>query len=409
MPLKAILIRAEGALAEPAEIERLALNRVFTEAGYPWSCERRDFATVLGLPTRRERVSHLVTERHRRTGSDADRESLILAIKRRLDSTVDDILRAEPLRPRAGIMELISEAKSEGIAVGLITAMSREELAPILAAIPRFPKDRFDVIVTHDEAPTLSAAYAESIDRLRTEAAEVLAIEASARGLAAATAHRVPAVVVRSPHREYGSDENLEAALAVVKMLPGVVTPPLAETLGPLGPEQRSELLSALRRLHVGVPGAADGMERSSAMRVSEILTTKGSAVKTIASGETIRTLALRLRSEAVGAMVVLSERGEIEGIISERDIARGLAEHGPDLPAMKVQDLMTKGVIICSPDDSIVTVSRTMTQRRIRHLPVLDQGKLVGLISIGDVLNHRLDQMQQEVNVLRDYAIARR
>lgn len=143
-------------------------------------------------------------------------------------------------------------------------------------------------------------------------------------------------------------------------------------------------------------------------MRVASILKTKGSAVKAVTSHDTIRGLALRLKAEGVGALVVLSEKGEIEGIISERDLARGLAEHGSELAAMKVADLMTKAVITCTPDDSIVSVSKTMTQRRIRHLPVMEGGKLVGLISIGDVLHYRLDEMQQEVNVLRDYAIAR-
>lgn len=144
-------------------------------------------------------------------------------------------------------------------------------------------------------------------------------------------------------------------------------------------------------------------------MTVAEILKRKGPGVKTILSSETVWALANRLRAENVGAMVVVRDRSEdIEGIVSERDIARGLAEHGSNLPGMPVSALMTRGVITCVSSDSLGTVARTMTQRRIRHLPVMEDSKLIGLVSIGDVLGYRLDEMQQEVNVLRDYAIAK-
>ncbi len=145
-------------------------------------------------------------------------------------------------------------------------------------------------------------------------------------------------------------------------------------------------------------------------MTVAAILQKKGSAVKTILSTETVWALSQRLRAENVGAMVVVrADRSEeIEGIVSERDIARGLAEHGSTLPGMPVSSLMTRGVITCLATDTLATVARTMTQRRIRHVPVTENGKLLGLVSIGDVLSLRLDEMQQEVNVLRDYAIAR-
>lgn len=144
-------------------------------------------------------------------------------------------------------------------------------------------------------------------------------------------------------------------------------------------------------------------------MTVAAILKKKGPAVKTILATETIWALAQRLRTENVGAMVVVRDRSEeIEGIVSERDIARGLAEHGSTLPGMPVSSIMTRGVITCLSTDTLASVARTMTQRRIRHLPVTENGKLHGLVSIGDVLSLRLDEMQQEVNVLRDYAIAR-
>ncbi len=107
--------------------------------------------------------------------------------------------------------------------------------------------------------------------------------------------------------------------------------------------------------------------------------------------------------------MVVKNADGGVKGIISERDLARGLAQYGNDLPSLPVSALMTETVVTCAPEDTVATVAKVMTQRRIRHLPVVVGGKLVGLVSIGDVLKHRLDEVQLEANVLRDFAIARK
>ena len=144
-------------------------------------------------------------------------------------------------------------------------------------------------------------------------------------------------------------------------------------------------------------------------MKVADILRVKGSAVKTVTSDVTALELSERLRAERIGAMIVSNDGRSIDGIISERDLAYGLAAHGGMLPKIAVSELMTKVVIVCSPEDSITDVMKLITQRRIRHLPVKDGDQLVGIISIGDVLKHRLDEMQLEANVLRDYAIAAR
>lgn len=144
-------------------------------------------------------------------------------------------------------------------------------------------------------------------------------------------------------------------------------------------------------------------------MKVADILRVKGSAVKTVTSDVTALELSERLRAERIGAMIVSNDGRSIDGIISERDLAYGLAAHGGMLPKIAVSKLMTKVVVVCSPEDSITDVMKLITQRRIRHLPVKDGDQLVGIISIGDVLKHRLDEMQLEANVLRDYAIAAR
>jgi len=155
--------------------------------------------------------------------------------------------------------------------------------------------------------------------------------------------------------------------------------------------------------------GLAIKRAKEDAMRVADILKGKGNSVMTVKPGETVGSLAQRLRLAGVGAMVVSNDGNSIEGIISERDIAYALPAHTHDLHDLRVSDLMTANVITCSPADAIAEVSKIMTHRRIRHLPVKDGGRLAGMISIGDVLKHRLSEIELEANVLRDIAIAGR
>lgn len=126
-------------------------------------------------------------------------------------------------------------------------------------------------------------------------------------------------------------------------------------------------------------------------MSVANILKIKGLIYKTVRPDETAQEFARHLKDEKIGAMIVTNDGTTLEGIISERDLAYGLAEHGDGLPGMKVSDLMTKVVVVCAPDDSIDDVMNLMTQRRIRHLPVKDGEKLIGIISIGDVVKAHL------------------
>ena len=142
-------------------------------------------------------------------------------------------------------------------------------------------------------------------------------------------------------------------------------------------------------------------------MKVADILSVKGNKAMTVRPTDTIVTLAHRLKLERVGAMIVSTDGKSIDGIISERDVAHGLAAHGAELSDLLVSDLMTREVVACSPSDSISEIARIMTQRRVRHLPVQEKGVLVGVVSVGDVVKHRLDEMEMEVNVMRDYAIA--
>ena len=143
-------------------------------------------------------------------------------------------------------------------------------------------------------------------------------------------------------------------------------------------------------------------------MKVQDLLSTKGSDVATVEPDATIPTAIERLKQRGIGAMVVSETGSDLAGIISERDVVRGLAAHGDKLLTMRVSDLMTVEVKTCAPDDNINDVMSIMTNSRIRHLPVAVDGKLTGIISIGDVVKHRLEELEEETHSLRDYIVGR-
>ena len=138
-------------------------------------------------------------------------------------------------------------------------------------------------------------------------------------------------------------------------------------------------------------------------MLVGQILAAKGSKVVTTRPDATVAEVAKLLRREKIGAVVV-TEAGALCGIISERDVARGLADHGAELLEMKVGQLMTREVVTCAPEDTVDHLRETMTQGRFRHLPVLRDGEMIGIVSIGDVVKHRLDELEAETHQLQDY-----
>ncbi len=139
-------------------------------------------------------------------------------------------------------------------------------------------------------------------------------------------------------------------------------------------------------------------------MQVSAILKEKGHRLVTVSPDHTISDVTRTLASERIGAVVVIDDGGEVVGILSERDIVRGLSESGASLLNGRVAELMTKSVVTCTPDSKIDQLMHDMTNHRIRHLPVIDNGRLAGLISIGDVVKVRLDELENESTMLRDY-----
>jgi len=141
-------------------------------------------------------------------------------------------------------------------------------------------------------------------------------------------------------------------------------------------------------------------------MKVEKVLAAKGTEVATVSPSATLNAAAQRLRLDGIGALAVV-EGDMLVGMVSERDIVRAFAEHRGGIIEMKVTEVMTAKVITCRPDDDLTRILGMMTRHRIRHLPVIEGGRLAGLISIGDAVKHRLDELEMEAAVLRDVYIA--
>lgn len=142
-------------------------------------------------------------------------------------------------------------------------------------------------------------------------------------------------------------------------------------------------------------------------MLVSQILKTKGDAVFTVAPDETVAAGARRLRERRVGAMVVLDENGAVAGIFSERDLARAVADKGAEGLSLAVAEVMTRDVIFADPQEAVDALLARMTDRRIRHLPVCREGRLVGLVSIGDLVKVKIAEVEAEAAGLKAYIVA--
>ena len=138
-------------------------------------------------------------------------------------------------------------------------------------------------------------------------------------------------------------------------------------------------------------------------MYVAEILRAKGAEVVTIVQTETIEAAAKVLREKKFGSLVVRDRSGKLAGIITERDIIRAVADKGAAGLTYKVEDFMTREVRTCKTTASIKDVMELMALRRIRHVPVVENGELLGMISSNDVVKYRLEERSAEVAVLRD------
>ncbi len=142
-------------------------------------------------------------------------------------------------------------------------------------------------------------------------------------------------------------------------------------------------------------------------MTVASILKAKGANVVTIQPGTLIREAVRLLQAQKIGAVIVLGPGRRILGILSERDIVAALAKVGGAALDASVDDHMTTAIQSCRPEDSIAHVMEIMTHGRFRHVPVMDGGNLVGIVSIGDVVKRRIDDAQHETEALKRYIVA--
>ena len=142
-------------------------------------------------------------------------------------------------------------------------------------------------------------------------------------------------------------------------------------------------------------------------MKLAELIKGKHKEIVKIRDDSKIAMAASIMTEAKIGALLVEDGAGEIVGILSERDIVRGMGPHGADLHDVKVSELMTRNLIRCAPDDTVNEAMAMMTDRRIRHLPVFDGEALVGFISIGDLVKCRIMEVQSEAEALRQYILS--
>jgi CBS domain-containing protein len=139
-------------------------------------------------------------------------------------------------------------------------------------------------------------------------------------------------------------------------------------------------------------------------MNVQTILRDKGDAVATIHQNATVDEAVTLLHQKRVGALVVSDDGEHVDGILSERDIVAALALYSSELLPLRVAEVMTRPVVTCVPEDSVAELMAEMTNRRIRHFPVLQNGKLCGIVSIGDLVKSRLDEIEFEASSMRSF-----
>jgi CBS domain-containing protein len=139
-------------------------------------------------------------------------------------------------------------------------------------------------------------------------------------------------------------------------------------------------------------------------MNVRNILSAKGGEVVTIEPNASLASAAKRLAACKIGAVVVIGAEHRVIGILSERDIVQELAIRGAAALDRPLSEVMTRKVTTCGQSDTISSVMERMTEGKFRHLPVLEQSRLIGIVSIGDIVKHRLQEMEHEQSALRDY-----
>ncbi len=144
-------------------------------------------------------------------------------------------------------------------------------------------------------------------------------------------------------------------------------------------------------------------------MYVKEILGRKGHDIKTVKPTDALEFAAAHMRLERVGALIVCDEKGKVVGVLSERDIVGAIVDKGPRALQMPASQFMDPHPVTCAMHDTIAKTARAMTQNRVRHMPVMEDGEIRGIISIGDIVKERFEEMELERDTLRDLALSHR
>ena len=142
-------------------------------------------------------------------------------------------------------------------------------------------------------------------------------------------------------------------------------------------------------------------------MFVSDILSQKGGLVFTVTMATTVAQIAQQLGARRIGSVLVMADTDAVAGIVSERDLVCAVSQHGAAALDLEARQVMTRDIVTCHPDDSIDQVMEMMTTGRFRHVPVVDRGELLGIVSIGDVVKARLEEARHETEALRAYIVA--
>lgn len=141
-------------------------------------------------------------------------------------------------------------------------------------------------------------------------------------------------------------------------------------------------------------------------MNIAQILKAKGRAVATARPDATLLEIVNKLAQKKIGAIVIVGDNGEVAGIISERDVIRRLGERGEHALVEPVSQVMTSSVICCQETSTLDEMMEVMTQGRFRHVPVIEDGALVGIVSIGDIVKHHIAEVEMEVTAMRGYFV---
>lgn len=353
---------------------------------------------------------------HKPTVSDPDLAALARILERHKTAHLVRLLRSEDTEVDVTVLNLIKDCFASDTRVAVVSPFSRDDTENILSILIGARETEAFTQQVCDVAPsTLNDALRATQEAVELKASDTLYMTRDLDRRVDLEAYQTPTVVIRQKDK----------ALSVIYRGSVLKVDSFDDCLhigGKLNERNNAKsnnnLVQALAAIHAELRLAktltlgVDGMSSSAngehqKMRVLDVIDDKGADVFTIHEDATIFDVSKMLYANRVGAVIVKSTLDRVVGIISERDIAYGLAKHGGALHEKKASELMTKALVTCAPEDTLESLEKTMVQQRIRHIPVKKDDDVVAMISVGDVLKARIDEIQLEASIFRDMAIA--